>query len=238
MNSKHTKKKTSSKKSEKLSKKSTNKLIVETIKTEEIYDLFSKNAIQHETPIGIFTMGIPGSGKSTVVKRFIKEELSQLIPNPTNNSKMYNYNDFILCNPDEIMPLLKDYRPENPGKHLGFASRKVSSLLNMIVNNDFKYSFIYDGTGSNVTAYVSALNRAIQNGYTIILLNIAVPVEVAIERASKRTRKVNSTDIQRVNTKLKTAFLPSHKKYPNMTPFDIYKSILTEKDFIIEINNT
>lgn len=228
--------------------KKTVKTKQEPISTKEIYDYLSKKAVPHDTPIGIFMMGIPGSGKTTISKKIIVESLQSYIPNSgsisnLSNSKSgksnkgYSYTDFIKCNPDEILPLIKGYDPKNPNEFLGFASRKTSSLLNMIVKPDIKYSFIYDGTGANVIAYSSALDRAIKYGYTIILIHVNTDIDVAVSRASKRDRQVNPDDIKRIHNKLYVPFPATHKKYPNMIPLEIYKNKLSSRDIFLEISN-
>ena len=208
-------------------KKTKKKKPVETeISTTDLYKLMSKNAITHDTPIAIFTMGIPGSGKSTVSKLFINKLLSSIVPlEPTsmNNLTSYNSSQFIKCNPDEIMPYLKGYKIGKEHKYLPIASRKTAGLLNRILGNQLFYSFIYDGTGSNINSYKGAIKKTKGYGYTIILLNITVPVETAVERASKRDRVVSRKDIEKVNNSLNYVYPESNKQnYGGKTKYDIY----------------
>ena len=210
--------------------------------TKEIFNIMEKTAFTHDTPIAIFTMGIPGSGKTTVSKRFITENLHEIIPNTNSNSKnssnKYTFDEFIKCNPDEIMEYFKDYDPNHPEQFLGIASRKTSALLNLIIKNDRKFSFVYDGTGSNASSYLSALQRAKSYGYTIVLIYVTLPVETAIKRASGRTRNVNPEDIIRIFNKLNTPLPLTNKKHPGMLPFEIYKKVLTKNDYLFVIDNS
>ena len=49
-------------------------------------------------------MGIPGSGKSTVIKKIVEKNLGKIIP----NSNPYKFKDFVNCNPDEILPYIDE----------------------------------------------------------------------------------------------------------------------------------
>ena len=66
------------------------------------------------------TTGIPGSGKTTLVKKFIKDNLHKIFPKKTLSDK-YSVSEFVNCNPDDILP----YIDESDNKKLAIASKKM-----------------------------------------------------------------------------------------------------------------
>ena len=50
---------------------------VQTLSSDQILEIFTKTAKFHNRPIAIITMGIPGSGKSTIVKSIVENQLQK-----------------------------------------------------------------------------------------------------------------------------------------------------------------
>lgn len=198
---------------------------------DEIYELFTKYAVLHDKPIAIITMGIPGSGKSTIVKKFINKNIHKIIP----RKQKYNYKEFVNCNPDEFLQFVNE---EDPKKKLGLASRKNASLLKKIRESEYKLSVIYDGTGANLSSYKGNINKFIENGYLPILIYVKTNPIVAKNRIKKRTRKVSNSNVDRIFEKLDEDIENKETKQ-KMKKFDYYKSmVLNDAGIYIVINNT
>ena len=69
----------------------------EEVSSDQLLEIFTQTAKYHQRPIVVVTMGIPGSGKSTVVKKIIEKNLHKIIPSSTK----YKFSDFVNCNPDD-----------------------------------------------------------------------------------------------------------------------------------------
>ena len=195
--------------------------------TEQILQILTKHAKYHTRPIAIITMGIPGSGKSTIIRKIIEKNLSKIIPNTTP----YKFNNFVNCNPDEILPYINE---NDKKKKLGKASRKNASILKKIREAKEKYSIIYDGTGANLPAYKGTIGNLIESGYYTILVYVKTNPLVAKNRVKKRTRKVNSTDIQRIYNDLDEPI-----KGKQIKKFDFYKNMVLKNEGVyIVVDNT
>jgi predicted ABC-type ATPase len=195
------------------------------LSTEEIYTIFTKHSILHTKPLAIITMGIPGSGKSTIVKQFITNTLSKIIPGS------YKFKDFVNCNPDEILPYIND---SDEKSRLAKAARKNGSILKKIREAENKLSVIYDGTGVNLPAYKGNINKFHDNGYFTILIYVKTNILVAKNRVKKRSRKVPAKDIQRIHDDLEEPI-----KDTNIKKFDYYKDmIIKKKGVYLVVDNT
>ena len=203
--------------------------------TDEIFNELTQDKIIHPEPIAIITMGIPGSGKSTVVKKFIKENLHKIIPRGAGN---YDFNEFVNCNPDEILRYITE---EDTKLKLGIAARKNASILKKIREADEKLSIIYDGTGSNLPAYKGTINKFHENNYKTILIYVKTNLLIAKNRVKKRSRKVSPTDIQRIYNSLEEPITKkgSTKKTNNIKKFDLYKEmVLSNGGSYVVVDNT
>lgn len=116
----------------------------------------------------IFTMGLPGAGKSTV--------LNQVYPGIQN------------IDPDAVKESHPDYDPKNPGAlHVwSKAITKAQFAKALTEENDFAL----DGTGTSPVTMIQKIEQAQANGFHTILLFVKVPVKVAVERNANRPRVV------------------------------------------------
>ena len=201
---------------------------------QEILNNITKNATYHSKPIAIMTMGIPGSGKTTLVKKFIKDNLHKIFPKKNVTDK-YSVSEFVNCNPDDILPYISE--PDNK-KRLAIASKKNGALIKKIRESEQKYSMIYDGTGSNLASYKGNINKYIENGYTILLIYVVTNPLVAKNRIGKRSRKVSKT-------KVNTIFKALENRYPRghalngKNLYEYYSELVSKKGgYHIRIDNT
>ena len=202
--------------------------------TDEIMELMVEDARLHDMPIAVITMGIPGSGKSTLVRRIIETKLGKIM----GSDSSYKFRDFVNCNPDEILQYIDE--PEHKVR-LAKASRKNAAILKKIRESpDEKYSVIYDGTGVNKSAYKGNINKFIENGYFTLLVYIKTNPFIVRERMKKRTRKVDSNKVQSMFLKLNNSVNENNNGNP-MKLFDLYKKMVLENrngGAFIELDNT
>jgi predicted kinase len=121
-------------------------------------------------PHAIMTMGLPGSGKSTVL------------------NQLPNIAEFAIVDPDMIKATHPDYDPKNPGA-LHVWSKKVAAaqLATAIANNE---NVVVDGTGTNVEAMVRNITDLQAAGYFVEVLYVQVSLATAIYRNANRDRVV------------------------------------------------
>ena len=204
--------------------------------TDQIMEIMVEDKKLHDMPIAIITMGIPGSGKSTLVRRIIETKLGKIMG--TGNNSSYKFSDFVNCNPDEILHYIDE--PDAKAR-LAKASRKNAAILKKIRESpDEKYSVIYDGTGVNKSAYKGNINKFIQNGYFTLLVYVKTNPFIVRERMKKRTRKVDSNKVQSMFLKLNNNVNENNDGNP-MKLFDYYKKMVLENKnggAFIELDNT
>lgn len=202
--------------------------------TDEIMELMVEDARLHDMPIAVITMGIPGSGKSTLVRRIIETKLGKIM----GNDSSYKFRDFVNCNPDEILQYINE--PDAKAR-LAKASRKNAAILKKIRESpDEKYSVIYDGTGVNKSAYKGNINKFIENGYFTLLVYVKTNPFIVRERMKKRTRKVDSNKVQSMFLKLNNSVNENNNGNP-IKLFDVYKKMVLENrngGAFIELDNT
>ncbi len=129
-----------------------------------------KNTNTENIKKAILTMGLPGAGKSYILKKEI------------------NINEYILIDPDEIKKEHPDYNPKDPQITHEW-SKRIADLrtLEAIANNQ---NIIIDGTGTNVEKMYKKVSELKANGYEVTLLYVKVRLETAIKRNANRERVV------------------------------------------------
>jgi predicted kinase len=198
------------------------------------YDLeYSQTKINN--PVAIFMMGIPGSGKSTILKPFIKNILPLLLYDLDilNSQEYLIKRNFITCNPDILMTYMDEYYINKKNEYLTNATIQNNKLVKMILEKEEKYNFIYDATGSQYGHYIKHIENAKEQGYITILVNVSIePIEAFI-RVSYRERKVPE---EIINKLYKDIYDKKNEKskYPNKNNLEI----LSEKvDVSLDIDN-
>lgn len=126
------------------------------------------------TKQAVFTMGIPGAGKSTVANDL--------------------YPDHHYIDPDLHKVAHPDYDPKNPGAlHVwSKAKTKVELAAAMLANDDI----VVDGTGTNFAPLLKKMRDARNAGFEIVLLYVSVPLEIALQRNRDRARTVDETIVR------------------------------------------
>ena len=208
---------------------------------EKIFVDFSKNYKNTEIlkPVIIFTIGIPGSGKSTVIDSFICNILPLVLYdlNYLGKERYLNQYNFIYCNPDKIMTYIDDFKMDKKEEFLGrgtiYNNKLVKKLISEEKYYDNHYNLVYDATGTQFGHYLKHIELAKQYGYLTILLNINCKVETAFERTQLRERKIDLEVVKKVYDSIYMKKKPK-SKYPLRNNFDILSN---KVDLYFNIDN-
>ena len=209
---------------------------------ENIFKDFTKNYINTviKKPIAIFMMGIPGSGKSTVIIQFIRNILPLVLYDleVLGEEKFLTENNFINCNPDKVMEYITGFNLEKKEDFLGRGTIYNNKLFKMVLlEKDYykkKYNLIYDATGSQYGHYLKHIQIAKENGYLTILINISIQPQIAFQRISNRERRI---ELEIINKIYKNIYTKKNEKskYPNKNNLDVL-SEQTDLYFTIDNN--
>lgn len=118
----------------------------------------------------IVTMGMPGSGKSTVMKR------------------EFDLSNYVVVDPDECKKLIPGYDPKNPGA-VHMQSKRMAEAIKAQAIAEGK-NVVIDGTGKNPAGMSMRIRELKANGYEVTLLYVRVRLETSLERNAKRERSV------------------------------------------------
>jgi len=125
---------------------------------------------KNESRTMLFTMGLPGSGKSTVIRR---EGLDT---------------DATIIDPDAVKAAHPDYDPKNPTALHVWSKQVTDGMFNRALLNGGKW--IVDGTGTNAEAMVAKIRRAQAAGFHTVLVYVQVSLATSLKRNATRTRVV------------------------------------------------
>jgi predicted kinase len=190
-------------------------------------------------PIAIFMMGIPGSGKSTVIRQFIRNILPLVLYDLDilGEERFLTENNFMNCNPDKVMEYITGFNLAKKEDFLGRATIYNNKLFKMVIlDKDFygkKYNLIYDATGYQYGHYLKHIQIAKENGYLTILINISIEPVIAFQRIKNRERKVEFEIINKVYNNIYNK-KNEKSKYPNKNNLDILSE---QTDLYFTINN-
>jgi len=135
----------------------------------------------------IFTMGLPGAGKSTVANRI--------------------HPDAAWTDPDKIKKSPPDYDPKNPGAIHAWSQDETERVWNnLLAGNTDDDETIMDGTGTNAEKMIRRIRQARAAGFRTALLYVRVGLDVAIYRNANRSRVVPEHIIRRKALDITTAF--------------------------------
>lgn len=120
------------------------------------------------TKTAIFTMGLPGAGKSTVcAERFPGVDM---------------------IDPDAVKEGHADYDPKNPAALHAWSKAVTAEMFADALAGS--RDFILDGTGTNVEVLVANIRKAKVAGFNTKLVYVAVSLETALKRNAARERTV------------------------------------------------
>ena len=121
--------------------------------------------------LAVFTMGLPGSGKSTVANRLFDLDAMDVI------------------DPDAIKADHPDYDPKNPSALHAWSNEQAELIYSASLSAGVLDVFV-DGTGTNAEKMIRRMGQAREAGYKVILLYVRVSLETAIQRNADRERVV------------------------------------------------
>ena len=206
--------------------------------SNDMWNNIIQNKAEIETPIAIFMMGLPASGKSTILKYFLENQL---------DSKM---SDFIHVDPDIFMKISPEYDGSSASDFNKFGVILASRILKKI--NSHKFSYIYYGTGKNWKQYRTMINKSRHLNFVTILVNVEIDKKEAKKRSKKRSLGIGSGDtnhrlvpnnvINKINSSLKEKHKKRKYKDPsgafqsteNKTNYEILKTLV---DFYVNFDN-
>jgi len=132
----------------------------------------------------IFTMGLPGAGKSRV--------------------SISRYPKAARIDPDEYKMAHPDYDPKNPGALHEWSLKMARKDFDLAVEAGGQY--VVDGTGTNVDRLASKMRHAKLSGFKVTLLFVMAPLAVAIKRNASRERTVPEQVIRQKAATIYQAF--------------------------------
>jgi predicted kinase len=182
--------------------------------SSEIWKNTISNKAEIETPVSIFLMGLPASGKSTIIKYFLEAML---------DSKM---SDFIHIDPDILMKTAPNYNGSRAKDFNKFGVILASKMLKNIQSH--KYSYIYYGTGKNWKQYKTMINKARSLDFVTILVNVNLNKSEAKKRSKKRSRNnsINKRTVPNtVINDIHESLLKKHESGRYKDPSGTFKSI-------------
>ena len=154
----------------------------------------------------LILMGTPGSGKT-----YLKNFILSIVKKKYDLSSNFN---FEICNPDLIVKTLKKYTEREHSKFLRYGCIKtIEQFKNIIQKNQ---SFLYDGTGMNLSNYKFMFKQCNLNNYKIILIRIDTSVDIAISRIANRKRKVDESIVKKIYSNITLRFKEYHKFTENI----------------------
>lgn len=113
-----------------------------------------------DSPIGIFTAGLPGAGKTEFTQELAKDIRD----------------DMLRIDMDEIAKLIEGYKPEIADKFRGAASSILARIYDEVRKH--KINFLFDGTFSHANALAN-LDNALKHDYLVKIYYIHQEPEIA-----------------------------------------------------------
>eukprot|EP00471_Norrisiella_sphaerica_P001128 CAMPEP_0184484558 /NCGR_PEP_ID=MMETSP0113_2-20130426/6265_1 /TAXON_ID=91329 /ORGANISM="Norrisiella sphaerica, Strain BC52" /LENGTH=315 /DNA_ID=CAMNT_0026865593 /DNA_START=643 /DNA_END=1590 /DNA_ORIENTATION=+ len=140
----------------------------------------------------IFTVGLPGAGKTTVLHR------------------SYGLNNMVIIDLDHEIKAHPRYDPKNPASV--YTDLEAYKWANDRVEEKFCELLVHrqalvavDGTGTKTRRQFDRMRRAKRAGYWIRLLHVKVSLQTAINRQQKRRRQVPKHILKAYEQKLERA---------------------------------
>lgn len=161
---------------------------------------------QETQPLALFTMGLPGSGKTTVARR------------------LFDLEAMVKIDPDAFKESHPDYDPKNPQALHAWSNRKAEEQFAKVLYQTIHLlttqrrtttstlglptpaDLFIDGTGTNAEKIVRRIQQAKAAGYRIQILYVQVTLETALERNAARERTVPESVLREKALDMATSF--------------------------------
>lgn len=137
-------------------------------------ELSDNTCIRREAPIAILTGGLPGSGKSTFIRK--------------NRDWMTNPAIFKI-DADEVRAKLPEYQGWNAPQTHQESRDIVNQLIEKIGANGCSFDVIYDGTMNKAEKYGPLIKKLKEEGYQVFVLYMKVDKATSMKRAMGRYQK-------------------------------------------------
>lgn len=134
----------------------------------------------------VFTMGLPASGKSSVI------------------ATKYEPNGYSVIDPDRFKATHPDYNPKDPDTTHAWSMDEAEKAFNNALVTGGKW--VVDGTGVNAERMLRRINDAKAVGYTVTLVYVRVSVDTALVRNAARDRSVPDALIRSKARDIETSF--------------------------------
>eukprot|EP00948_MAST-09A_sp_MAST-9A-sp1_P001577 g1577.t1 len=163
------------------------------------------------SPLAVFTIGIPGSGKTSAIHRlFGRDNVSTIIDLDT---EMKNHPEYDPANPAAVYDSTECYDWANARVEEKFQNVIKETVIEQTVTRKKNPIIVLDGTGTNADRHIRRMLEARYVGnFSILLLHVHVSVDVALERNAQRTRVVPADTLKAYEERLQKA-LSKESKY-------------------------
>ena len=129
-------------------------------------------------PIAIIMVGSPGSGKSSLKKKFVENYLGRRM------------DEFIDCDPDVTLNYLKSIQHTTAGApkpDCYYNSREINDILYTYTQKQH-LNLILDGTGQDYIWTTGQIENLYQSGYLIYICIVTVNIALSLSRAKTREK--------------------------------------------------
>jgi predicted ABC-type ATPase len=128
--------------------------------------------VSHETPVAIFTGGVPGSGKTTFLKDY---------------APWLTKSNIFRIDADEIREMLPEYKGWNSkATHRETQDIYRSLLQDVAAGKPCRFDILWDGTMNKAENYLPLIGDLKRLGYQIFMIYVDVPWEVSRKRVLDR----------------------------------------------------
>jgi len=157
----------------------------------------------------IFTVGLPGCGKSTYIDNNFKNSyplkaamnVSYIDAHPEDFQDLIDSDNFILVSADEIKKSMSGYTDENPENVHEDSVQAARDIVLALSSSNNKFKVVMDGGGLN-RHYTQSIIEKIKTDNPDSFIKCVffdTPVDVCISRISTRARKVPMSAIYEKN---------------------------------------
>ena len=150
--------------------------------------------------LAIFMMGLPASGKTTLVNR------------------RYAGAGYVVIDPDEIAKGLPGYDPDDPQKTHERAKEIARQMFEGAIAAG--QNFVVDGTATDPVKLKARMKLAKEAGYWVHLLYVTVPLETSLLRNRMRRRHVPEGVIMQKAEEVESSFKTVRSSFDSIEVFD------------------